>query len=322
MSTVIDRVLTRLGIQPVLVDIGASGSPPTIWEPIAPYAIYVGFDPDQRELHDIPDGQFARSIIVNKAVINTPDQNKVHFYLTHSPFCSSTLPPDTKSLENYLFSDLFVVEKETSVPASTLTAVLNRLGLSGIDWFKSDSQGTDLRLFQSLPEGLRSEVLAVYIEPGLIDAYQGEDLFIDAHRELTRQGFWLSNLNIGNAIRMQRSTLSELDANAAHLIEQFQRPSPAWCEARYLRSLEWLAEHRASESRYILLWVFALIDEQYGFALDIARFYNQNFVGGAWGDTLKTAPLQLLEEKKAEEQLTTGRTKRVLSRLARLARYW
>ena len=40
----------------------------------------------------------------------------------------------------------FVVEREADVPATTLDAVLDRLGLPGIDWLKTDSQGIDLRL--------------------------------------------------------------------------------------------------------------------------------------------------------------------------------
>ncbi|MCX7935836.1 MAG: hypothetical protein N3A66_11340, partial [Planctomycetota bacterium] len=176
----------------------------------------------------------------------------------------------------------------------------------------------DLRLFQSLPDDLRDQVLAVDVEPGLVDAYRGEDLFVDTHREMMRQGFWLSNLGIGCAVRMRRSTLAELGAEETVLIERFQRPSPAWCEARYLRTLEWLAELRAPAQRYILLWVFALLDEQCGFALDIARDYRQNFGSDAWGDMLKTVPLQILENRQAGEQQAKGRAKRYAGRLARL----
>ena len=61
---------------------------------------------------------------------------------------------------------------------------MDRLSLSGIDWLKTDSQGTDLRIFNSLRPEVRSRVLAIDIEPGLIDAYVGEDLFVDAHKEL------------------------------------------------------------------------------------------------------------------------------------------
>ena len=307
----IDKILTTFKIQPVLVDIGASGAPPKVWEPIARHAIYVGFDPDRRELHDVPEEQYARSIIVNEAVTSAPDQGEAHFYLTHSPFCSSTLPPDTESLANYLFSDLFVVEREASVPASTLSAVINRLSLPGIDWFKTDSQGTDLRLFQSLTDDLRSRVLAVDIEPGLIDAYQGEDLFVDAHRELLRQGFWLSSLDVKGSVRMKRTTLQSMASHHPELkdtrVYQAVRPSPGWCEARYLRTLESLRERTADARDYALLWVFAMIERQWGYALDIARAYEEQFGQDTVSSQLHDSPLKQIYRRNQSLRTTAKR---------------
>jgi hypothetical protein len=313
MNREIDNILTTLNIQPVLVDIGASDAPPNVWESIARHSIYVGFDPDQRELHDIPQGQFSRSIIVNKAVTSISNQSDAHFYLTHFPYCSSTLPPDTESLANYLFSDLFVVEREASVPASTLTVILNQLNLTSVDWFKTDSQGTDLRLFQSLKDELRSRVLAVDIEPGLIDAYRGEDLFVEAHRELLHQGFWLSSLDVEGTIRMRRSTLQTLTSphqklNDTHFYQSV-RQSPGWCEARYLRTIESLQEQNAEAREYVLLWVFCMIEKQWGFALDIACAYDQKFTKDSTSSLLHNLPLSLII-KKNRNVLTI--TKRIL----------
>lgn len=281
MKQEINQVLRELKIQPVLVDIGASGTPPPQWKSIAPHSIYVGFDPDRRSLNGVPDMQFARSILFDEAVSSVPNQSEASFYLTRSPFCSSTLAPDAESLANYLFSDLFAVEKKVLVPASLLNAQLNRLELERIDWFKTDSQGTDLRLFQSLTETLRNGVLAVDIEPGLIDAYQGEDLFVEAHRELTHQGFWLSSLEVKGTVRMKRATLEVVMTDHPDLREthfyQSVRPSPAWCEARYLRTLESLRDRNAEARDYALLWVFTMMERQWGYALDIAHAYEQRF---------------------------------------------
>ena len=316
MNKQIDKVLTTMGLQPILVDIGASGAPPKIWDQIAQHSIYLGFDPDIRELSDLTEGKYSRSIVVNKAVTDLPHEKNVNFYLTKSPFCSSTLPPDQVSLANYLFSDLFEVEKEESVPASTLNAMLDRLSLPGIDWLKTDSQGTDLRLFQSILKNLRDQVLAVDIEPGLIDAYGGEDLFIDAHREITRQGFWLSNLNICGAVRMQNLTLDKLESESAGLILHLQRPSPGWCEARYLRTVEWLSDHQMPAHRYSLLWVFAILDEQYGFSLDIAHAYSQRFGDDEFASLLKAIPLTILKSKRVRKILSIGTMRRYTRNLA------
>ncbi len=44
-----------------------------------------------------------------------------------------------------------------------------------IDGYKTDSQGTDLRIFNSLPKEIINKILLAEFEPGIIDAYQGED---------------------------------------------------------------------------------------------------------------------------------------------------
>jgi FkbM family methyltransferase len=298
MNREIDNILRAFNIHPVLVDIGASGGPPMVWRPIARHSIYVGFEPDLRDMRDVSDGQFARSIIVNEAVTDTPGRSEIHFYLTHSPHCSSSLPPDIESLADYLFSDLFTVEKEESVRSSTLNAVIEHLGLQSVDWFKTDSQGTDLRLFQSLEENLRERVLAVDIEPGLIDAYRGEDLFVDAHRQLLHQGFWLSSLDVCGTVRMRRTTLQAIASQYPKLkdtrIYQSVRQSPCWCEARYLRTIESLEGRDAGSRDYTLLWVFAMIERQWGYALDIACAYQRQFGRDDVSAHLRDSPLKLI----------------------------
>ena len=299
MTAPIDRLLSDLDIHPVLVDIGASGAPPAIWDSIASHSTYVGFDPDLREIHEVPDSRFHRAVIVNEAITSSTDK-EVRFYLTKSPYCSSTLRPDTEALADYIFSDLFTVERETAVRATTLNEVLERLSLPRIDWFKTDSQGTDLRLFTSLRDDISSRVLAIDIEPGLIDAYVGEDLFADAHKALTERGFWLSNMNVCGTVRMKSATLQELNATNAQidqpLIERLVRQTPCWVEARYFRTSKSLLQTGAGKEDFALLWVFALIDEQTGFALDLALEYERVFGRDGIAQLMRNEPLRRIRK--------------------------
>jgi hypothetical protein len=303
MNTAIDQLLSALDIHPVLIDIGASGAPPDIWEGIAPYSTYVGFDPDLREMHEVPDSRFQRAVIVDEAVSSNAEDRKVLFYLTKSPYCSSTLKPDTAALSDYVFSDLFTVERETTVHATTLNEVVERLSLPQIDWFKTDSQGTDLRLFTSLREELSSHVLAIDIEPGLIDAYVGEDLFADAHKALNERGFWLSNLDVCGTIRMKSATVKDItDTNPdidGALIDRSIRRTPCWVEARYLRTLKSLTQANAGKREFALLWVFALIDKQIGFAFDLALEYERIFGGDNISQLMKDEPLRRIRDSLA-----------------------
>ncbi len=278
-------LLTFFGTQPVLVDVGASAGPPDVWEPIAGSSTYVGFDPDRRQVASSADGRFHKSVIVNEAVASEPGKGEVQLYLTRSPFCSSTLQPDLEALSNYHFHELFATERQATVRAATLDEILVRLGLDRIDWLKCDSQGTDLRIFRSLGERLRSGVLALDIEPGLIDAYRGEDLFVDAQEYLVTNGFWLSRLDVHGAVRVRSSSLRTVvpaGADLAAFAEQAIRLTPGWCEARYLRTLESMAESGATREHYALLCVFSLLDEQPGYALDVALEYERRFGSDPW----------------------------------------
>ncbi len=281
MSDVINNLLSELGIHPVLIDVGASGTTPEIWDSIAQNSIYVGFDPDLREIQELPDDRFHRAIIVNEAIATKEDSAEVLFYLTKSPFCSSVLKPDSKSLANFIFSDYFAIERETSVRATTLNSIIESLSLTGVDWLKTDSQGTDFRIFNSLSKDIRSKVLAVDIEPGFIDAYLGEDLFVEAHKGLVQQGFWLSNLKVFGEVRLKNSTLDklpQLDSEVnPELISFYHKKSPCWCEARYFRTRDWLAQGSFDKRDYVLLWVFSLLDGQLGFAIELAFEYERIF---------------------------------------------
>jgi len=274
----VKAVLNSVGVRPVLVDLGASGSAPEVWDPIAGECVYVGFDPDSREMDSDRRSSFLESYIVPCAV-TVDGSSPVEFYLTRSPFCSSALEPDAASLDAYLFADLFQVESVVSVQARKLDGVLAELGVDRVHWFKADTQGTDLRLFRSLSTAMQAGVLAIDMEPGLIDAYIGEDLFEDIHSDLSKRGFWLSRLDVKGAVRMRQHTNSELGTarggNLAVAARQAIRQSPAWCEARYLRSVASLADRGSAD--WALAWVFAMVDDQPGFALDLAREFGRRF---------------------------------------------
>ena len=299
MIDCLDKLMDNFEIEPVLFDIGASGGAPEIWTPIASHSTIVGFDPDERATTPAAYAPYKRGILVRKAVTAGADAS-VRFYLTKSPYCSSTLPPDETALRDWLFSDLFQVERQVEVAATTLPAVFDEFSIASVDWFKTDSQGTDLRLFNSLPAEVRSRVLAVDVEPGLIDAYRGEDLFVDTHRDLLRQGFWLSNLKLGEARRLRRDSLPYIAARAADMDEAFikrtLRNSPIFAEARYLRSIPSLEDRGAPERDYTLLWVFALLDQQYGYAFDISRALDRRFDNADLVGTMSSAPLDSLRE--------------------------
>lgn len=295
----INYLVSHLNLEFVLIDIGAAIYPHKIWNYIAPYSIYVGFDPNLKESQETSGSSFKKSFVINKAVA-PDDKDKILFYFTKSPSCSSTLKPDLGSLSDYLFSDLFCIESMREIPACSLERVINELSLSYVDWFKTDSQGIDLRLFRSLPDNIRSRVLAVDVEPGLIDAYIGEDLFVQVHSFLVKNGFWLSNLNLGGTIRMSRSTLEELKFQGVNLTEDFinntVKKSPGWCEARYLRSIQSVMESNPSKRDFAVLWVISLLDGQFGFAVELGLKYEKIFGKDDISESMIKQPISIMQD--------------------------
>ncbi|MGB7158192.1 MAG: FkbM family methyltransferase [Tepidisphaeraceae bacterium] len=304
-------VVAGLGERLVLVDVGASGGTPRIWRDLASHAVYVGFDPDAREIRETRAGDFARAVYVNKAVTGAApsrgddgSSSDVHFYLTHSPYCSSTLKPNPQVTESFLSAGSFQIEGECTAHATTIAHALEALGLSHVDWLKIDTQGTDLSIFKSLPDAMRRRLLAVDLEPGLRGAYVGEELFSDVHRAMQQEGFWLSRLDVLGLPRMRKATLDQIGKTCGltdETITQSVRKTPGWVECRYLRTLESLAELGAARREYVLLWAFAFADQQWGYCLDVATEFARRFPADALTATLAEAPLAQIRRALDEQ---------------------
>ena len=286
MQPSIDKFFSAAAIHPVLLDVGASSGPPPFWRDIAKHAVHVAFDPDLREMSEAHGGPFYKSTVLNEAITANKHCDQVTFYLAAAPQCSSTLRPNYEVVSNFFGAERFEIKQEVQAKATTIDQVLERLKLDRIDWLKLDTQGTDARLFESIRDDVRSRLLAVDLEPGLRGAYVGEDLFGEVHRTMLANGLWLSRAEVKGFPRMRQATLgATTSAHAdltAEVVAKAVRKTPGWIELRYLRTLESIAQPLAAgrafdRNDYLMLWAFAIIDEQYGFALDVAREYEQRF---------------------------------------------
>lgn len=294
--------LEQTSIEPVLVDVGSSGPAMRVFAPLAPFSTIIGFDADSRGQGEEFAKGFKRSILVPKAVVTDESVEEVEFVLTRNPYCSSTLEPDLDALESFVFQDLFVPVGRAKAPATTLNKVLKDQGLEGFDWVKVDSQGTDLRILRSLEPETFKRLLVVDVEPGLIDAYKGEDLFVDTHAFLVGNGFFLADVHTQSYARLRPSTAREI----ARIIDvadatPFLKKSPTCCEARYFRTLEHLETH-GTKRMLITAFVFGLVDELLGYAFDVALVYNQKFGKDSDGTVL----LKIAHEAAASASSTSS----------------
>ena len=280
LYAVICEILTQIKTVPFLVDVGASKEAPPVWQPLAPYSYYLGFDPDSRETTDEQIEGFKEAKIY-KSAVGKKDENNAKLYLTEFPFCSSLLKPNEDALKDYMFAPFFLVNSVETTQTESLGTVCDKLNIPCVHWLKSDSQGADLQVFKGLDKERRNHVLALDLEPGLIDAYCGEDKFTQVHEYLCKKGFWLSDCTVHGSYRVKTSTMARLkkdaDVDADAFYNHIKR-APGWVELRYLRSLESMVENEASMEDYCLLWVFAAIDGHVGFCMDVYYYLEKQAV--------------------------------------------
>jgi hypothetical protein len=271
MKKLIHRILRHKILQekpPVLIDIGASGNIHAAWKTIARYSICIAFDADTRdfEVSETTGLGYSKLYTINR-VVTAETQNETDFYLTHSPHCSSGLEPDAQRLIPWAFRNLFTIENKVKLPSITLEQALSRCGVDYVDWYKSDSQGTDLRLFNSLPLEIRNNIIAAEFEPGILDSYKNEDKLFSLMLYMDALPFWVADMQLKGSQRINENDLVRLSKYKQRFLRFFLRTPPGWCEIAYLNELQ----TAPSERDLLLGWVISTIKQEHGFAMNLAR---------------------------------------------------
>jgi len=294
---------------PVLVDVGAAAGTYPPWRRLAKYSDCVAFEADERELSSVTSeaGGFRR-LTTHNAIAAEGSSPAEPFHLTASPFCSSRLPPRLDSLGRYAFAPLFEVEQTVELRALGLSEALVELGLERIDWIKLDSQGTDLRLFRSLSDDLARTVLVADFEPGIIDAYEDEDLLADVLVEMRGRGFWVSELTVRGSTRIDHTLARRvLGQRGSRYLDAFHKTAPGWAEIEYFNDF---AHEEAFGKRELLLGcAFAFLRGHNGFALELCTKGRERF----------GAPFEELE-RTAARRIRAGFSRFPLAALGALAR--
>jgi len=260
---------------PVLVDIGASGSLHQKWQEIARFSTCIAFDADSRDMgHTLQASEEYYNLHVFNTIVTEKSEGKADFYLTRSPYCSSLLEPDLEMLQSWAFAPLFEIQDRIRLKCRTLLTVLGELGLSRVDWFKTDSQGTDLRLFNSLGQSIIDRVLIAEFEPGIMDSYKGEDKLHALMSYMELQPFWISDMECNGTQRVSQKIINLYFPGESENMGMYLRKVPFWVNITYLNSFE---NNSLSKRDFLLGWVFATIERHHGFALELAHCGERKF---------------------------------------------
>jgi hypothetical protein len=268
----IDQILTTkelIAEPPILLDIGASGQIDHKWEILAKYSVCIAFDADDREMGYLEkESSIYKKLYVYNCIVSDNQKSELDFYLTKSPYCSSLLEPYNEALEDYAFAPLFQIEKKIKIKNIELKSAIQKLNINYIDWFKTDSQGTDLRLFLNLGDDIINRILVAEFEPGIIDAYQGEDKLHTVMACLEHKNFWISAINIKGSQRINPKNIELYFNNfEKNYLHERHIISPGWGEVTFFNK----NYQKLNKRDLLLFWVFSMIEKQYGFALEIAQ---------------------------------------------------
>lgn len=277
---IFDKVLSREEFKvdpPVLIDIGASESLPKQWKRIAKYSICIAFDADERKMGYIVNEKTKyRKLYTYNCIVSDKRGGKNTFYLTEFPYCSSLLEPNMSILINWDHYDLFKVKKKATLNSITLPVVLKELKIKRVDWFKTDSQGVDLRLFKSLGDSIIKKVLIIDFEPEIIEAYKNEDRLNNILGYMDSLPFFIGDMKAEGALRIHKRIIStRFSALDKKFLSLVSKKSPCWISVSYLNSFENIKIF--SKRDFLLEWVFCLIKNQLGFALEIAIKGREKF---------------------------------------------
>jgi len=290
---------------PVLIDIGASGQIHPEWSAIAKHSVCIAFDADSRDFITINIGAeensgYKKLLLIN-AIVSDKNDKTTRFYLTASPHCSSSLLPISKELDNWSFADLFKVESTVELKNVSISSVLNENKITYVDWYKTDSQGIDLRLFKAFSVEVQKKILVAEFEPGFIDAYEGEDKISGLLPYMETLPFWMSDCSVKGSQRISKQTLNKYNLPSDKLN---LRNSACWAEFAYINTCEFLQ----SERDLLLALAFSCIKKQFGFALDLL-LKLENKIDQSLFKNIETFLITAL--KKVEEPGNPG----ILSRL-------
>ena len=188
----------------MLVEVGASGGTHQAWRALAPHAICIAVrsrSPRSRRRQSESGGY--RKLHVFPAAAVADDRTEAELHLTRSPYCSSLLEPDPEVARGLGVRAAVRGGADRARPCMPLRRALEEAGVARVDWFKTDSQGTDLRLFQSLDPSIPPARAGGRVRaPASSTPTAARTSCRRALDAMDREGFWLAALAIHGTARL------------------------------------------------------------------------------------------------------------------------
>ena len=239
---------------PILIDLGAGGDLKTDWNFIKKFSKIIKIDADARSISEDFDQE--KDQIINRII--APSKKKNKFYYTNSSFCSSILEPNQNELKNWSFSKKFRVLKKKYLESTTIDRELNKKKIKYVDWIKFDLQGIDLTIFKSIPNKIKSSIIAVEFEPGIYEFYKNENSPSEIFKFMYKD-FFIEEIDFGKGIKGNSLIQNKLNFLQKKLLNKVNKKTKIYMNIFYLRKNITLTKKNL---RQILLFLCILINKK------------------------------------------------------------
>jgi len=245
---------------PVLIDVGASDEINNSWRKLSRYSICLGFDTNiennKNETTNYKKFYLIKSLISDK-------NGQKNFYFTYDKNCSSSLKPISKNIKDYLFNKKFKIKKKTKLKYVTLNSVLKTFKIKHVDWFKSDTQGSDLRIFKSLNTSIKKKTLIAEFEPGFENIYTNEDMVSDVIKYMIKD-FFIDTFKVkGDYFFIKKTKTKFLNKLQNRFFHLFNKKQIIWANITFANKLK----GKFSKRDILLYIVIQIIRKNYLIAL-------------------------------------------------------
>lgn len=251
--SIIQKILNHKSFKnkpPILFHLGASGSLHPAFLKLKNYSVIVGVDGDER---DFVNKKNSKSIKISQII--SDKKGKKNFYLTKSPHCSSLLKPKLSELNQWAFKNKFLISRILKVNTTTLNQLFSSLKINYIDYYISDSQGVDLRIFRSLKKKIQKNITAVEFEPGLKDFYEKEDRIYDILKYMSKD-YYIEDIRFGTTIKGNIKNFSFFSKVINKILYMINKKSKIYANLVFFRIVK---KYNSLNFRNLLFYLTLLI---------------------------------------------------------------
>lgn len=242
-----------------VVDVGARGGIASYWSVFGQDLRIIGFDLDPEECARL-SAIDPRTHYLPYALDRQNGRRKV--YVASYSASSSFYRTDPDYFSRYTASENAIVRSEPILETSTLSAALESIGLSSVDFIKVDAEGAELEILQG-GEGLLPSVQGILSEVRFSRKLCGCPVYWELEKYLREQSFELYDLDV---YRLSRKALPYPYLYSNYFDDGRPAAGPAtqgqvlWADALYMRDLF----NASADPRHLL--VAACLFEIFGLA--------------------------------------------------------